>query len=317
METDVKKLAKQQYFKYFKIWFIVFAILLVVSAVLFVGSLLKSDKKAERGNSKAPEERVYDYAEVLTDNEEEKLRELIEEAEEAIQSDLVLVTINQPVENLTDEQMEEYGYRHNNWDDNMMDYADDFYDYNNYGYEEVGGSGALLLDNWYKVGTDESQGGSWLSTSGEVYEQFGMSEINSVLDEVYYTLDDGEYEAYKAYIDEMVRLMSRSNNDVVVYGSGSGSAYLLGAIFIPIVVAIGFILVNLKSKEGQVTTMANTYVDNGRARVNVSQDQFLRKSVSTRVIQTDSGGSRSSGGGRGGSHRSSSGRSHGGGGRRR
>ena len=115
----------------------------------------------------------------------------------------------------------------------------------------------------------------------------------------------------------MVRLMSRSNNDVVVYGSGS--AYLLGAIFIPIVVAIGFILVNLKSKEGQVTTQANTYVDNGRAKVNVSQDQFLRKSVSTRVIQTDSGGSRSSGGGggRGGSHRSSSGRSHGGGGRRR
>lgn len=310
METDVKKLARQQYFKYFRIWFIVFGVLLVISAVLFVGSLLKSDKKTERTNSKAPEERVYDLADVLTNSEEEKLRELIAEAEAKVQCDLVLVTINQPVENLSEEEIEEYGYRHNNWDDNMMDYADDFYDYNDYGYNEPGGDGALLLDNWY-----EGQAGSWLSTCGEVYEQFGMAEINSVLDEVYYALDDGEYEAYKAYIDEMVRLMSHGSGDVIVYGNGS--SYLLGAIFIPVVVAVGFILINMKSKEGQVTTTANTYVDNGKAKINISQDRFLRKSVSTRVIQTDSGTRSGGGGGRGGSHRSSSGRSHGGGGRRR
>ncbi len=311
MDIDVKKLAKQQYFKYFRIWFIVLGILAVVSVVLFVGSLLKSDEKGERGNSKAPEERVYDYAEVLSSGEEDKLRELIAEAEAEIRCDIVLVTINQPMENLTDEEMEEYGYRHNNWDDNMMDYADDFYDYNNYGYEDVGGSGALLLDNWY-----EGQAGSHLSTSGDVYEMFGMDQINYVLDEVYYGLDDGEYEAYKAYIDAMVRLMSRGNGDVVVYGSGS--SYLLGALLIPIVVAVVFILINLKSKEGKVTTSASTYVDNGKAKINISQDRFIRKSVSTRVIQTSSSGSRSSGGGgRGGSHRSSSGRSHGGGSRRR
>lgn len=311
MDTDVKKLARQQYFSYFKIWFIVFGVLFVISAVLFVGSFMKSGNKNERGNSKAPEERVYDFADVLSNSEENKLRELIAEAEEEIQCDLILVTINQPVENLTDEQMEEYGYRHNNWDDNMMDYADDFYDNNDYGYEDVGGSGALLLDNWY-----DGQAGSWLSTSGEVYEEFGMAEINSVLDEVYYTLDDGEYEAYKAYVDEMVRLMRKGGGDVVVYGNGS--SYLLGAILIPIVVAIVFILTNIKSKEGQVTTNASTYVDNGRAKINISQDNFIRKSVSTRIIQTDSGSrSGGGGGGRGGSHRSSSGRSHGGGGRRR
>lgn len=314
MEVDVKKLAKQQYFKYFRIWFIVLGILLVVSAVLFVGSILKSDVQSERDNDEAPDERVYDYAEVLTNSEEDKLRELIEEAEEKIQCDLVLVTINQPVENLTEEEMEEYGYRHNNWDDNMMDYADDFYDNYEYGYNEPGGDGALLLDNWY-----EGQAGSWLSTCGEVYEQFGMSEINSVLDEVYYALVDDEedaYGAYKAYIDEMVRLMNRGSGEIEVYGSGS--SYLLGALIIPVVVAIIYIVANMKSKEGKVTTNANTYVDNGRAQINVCQDQFIRKNVTTRVIQTSSsGGSRSGGGGRGGSHRSSSGRSHGGGGRRR
>lgn len=316
MDIDVKKLARQQYFKYFRIWFIVLGIMLAISAVLLVGSLLKTDKKNERNNTKAPEERVYDYANVLSSSEEDKLRELIAKAEAEIQCDLVLVTINQPVENLTDEEMEEYGYRYNNWDDNMMDYADDFYDYNDYGYNEVGGDGALLLDNWYKAGTDESQAGSWLSTCGEVYEQFGMSEINYVLDEVYYALDDGAYEGYKAYIDEMVRLMRRENSDLVVYGSDSG--YLIGAIIIPIIVAVVFVVMNLKSKEGKVTTTASTYVDNGKAKVNVAQDRFIRKSVSTRVIQSSSSGSRSSGGGgRGGSHRSSSGRSHGGGGRRR
>lgn len=313
MDIDVKKLARQQYLKYFKIWFIVLGVLILVSAVLFVGNLLKSDKgNTERNNSKAPEERVYDQADVLTNSEEEKLRELIAEAEAEIQCDLVLVTINQPVEKLSEEEIAEYGYRHNNWDDNMMDMADDFYDYNDYGYNEPGGDGALLLDNWY-----DGQAGSWLSTCGEVYERFGMNEINYVLDEVYFALEDGkgEYEAYKAYIEGMVRLMKRESNDVVVYGSGSG--YLLGAILIPIVVAVGFILVNMKSKEGQVTTNASTYVDNGRTKINISQDRFIRKSVSTRVIQTDSGSRSGGGGGRGGSHRSSSGRSHGGGGRRR
>lgn len=313
MGIDVKKLARQQYLKYFRIWFILLGVLAVIAAVLFVGGLFSSNKSMERNNSKAPEERVYDYAEVLTNGEEEKLRELIAEAEAEICCDLVIVTMNQPVENLSAEEMEEYGYRYNDWDNNMMDYADDFYDDNNYGYNMPGGDGAILVDNWYA-----GQVGNWLSTSGEVYERFGWYEIDRVLDEVEDAYYESAYEAYRTYINEMVRLMGRESSGVKVYGNGS--RYLLGAVFIPIVVAFVFVLVNMREKEGQVTTTASTYVENGKTRMNVIQDRFIRKTVSTRVIQSGSSGGgsgRSGGGGRGGSHRSSSGRSHGGGGRRR
>lgn len=312
MDIDVKKLSKQQYISYFKIWFILLGIVVVVAAVLFVGSLLKPASKSERENTDSPSERVYDNANVLSDKEEDKLRDLIEKTEDRIQCDIILVTINQPVELLSDTEIEKYGYRYNDWEMNMRDLADDFYDYNEFGYDEVGddGDGVLLLDNWYP-----EQEGSWLSTSGKVFEKFGDYEIDRVLDAVWYGLDKGEYEAYAAYVKKVEQLMSGRSGDLVVYGNGG--KYIFAVIAIPLIVALFFILGNIKSKEGKVTTTASTYVANGKPRVNVSQDNYLRKHVTSRIIQTSSssGGTRSGGGG--GGHRSSSGRSHGGGGRRR
>ena len=313
MDIDVKKLAKQQYISYFKIWFIVLGIVVVVAAVLFVGSFLKPAGKSERENTASPSDRVYDHADVLSKKEEKKLEELIEETENRIECDIILVTINQRVENLTDEEMEEYGYRYDDWEMNMRDLADDFYDHNEFGYDEVGddGDGILLLDNWYG-----GQMGSWISTSGEVFEKFGDYEIDRVLDAVDAGLNKSAYAGYAAYVKKVEQLMSGGSGDLVVYGSGS--KYIFAVLIIPIVVALFFVLGNIKSKEGKVTTTAATYVVNGKPKVNVSQDNYLRKHVTSRIIQTSSssgGGTRSGGGG--GGHRSSSGRSHGGGGRRR
>lgn len=312
MDIDVKKLSKQQYISYFKIWFILLGIVVVVAAVLFVGSLLKPASKSERENTDSPSERVYDNANVLSDKEEDKLRDLIEKTEDRIQCDIILVTVDQPVENLSAEEKLKYGYRYDDWEMNMRDIADDFYDHNEFGYDEVGddGDGVLLLDNWYP-----EQEGSWLSTSGKVFEKFGDYEIDRVLDAVWYGLDKGEYEAYAAYVKKVEQLMSGRSGDLVVYGNGG--KYIFAVIAIPLIVALFFILGNIKSKEGKVTTTASTYVANGKPRVNVSQDNYLRKHVTSRIIQTSSssGGTRSGGGG--GGHRSSSGRSHGGGGRRR
>ncbi len=313
MDIDVKKLSRQQYIGYFKIWFIVLGIVLALAAVLFVGGLLKPASKSERENTASPSDRVYDNADVLSKAEEKKLEKLIEETENRIQCDIILVTINQPVENLDPEEREKYGYRYDNWEMNMRDLADDFYDHNEFGYDEVGddGDGVLLLDNWYP-----EQEGSWLSTSGEVFDKFGDYEIDRVLDAVWYGLDKGEYEAYAAYVKKVEQLMSGGSGDLVVYGNGG--KYIFAVIAIPVIVALFFIFGNIKAKEGKVTTTASTYVANGRPKVNVSQDNYLRKHVTSRVIQTSSssgGGTRSGGGG--GGHRSSSGRSHGGGGRRR
>lgn len=317
MATDVKKLARQQYFKYFRIWFIVLGIAAIAAGVLFVMSMMNPKDYPERENDEAPSERVYDDADILSDKEEDKLRELIEETEQKIQCDIILVTIKQPVENLDEDEIEKYGYRYDDWEANMQDIADDFYDEREFGYNEAGdnGNGILLLDNWYP-----NQEGSWISTSGDAYAILGEYEIDRILDAVYESIDNDPYDAYKAYVKAAEKYLMDEKYDegVVVYGESN--AYLIGAIAIPIIVAIVFVFVNKKSKAGKVTTTASTYVANGRPRVNISQDNFLRKSVSTRIIQTSSsgGGTRSGGGGGfGGGHRSSSGRMHGGGGRRR
>lgn len=313
MDTDIKKLAKQQYFKYFRFWFIVLIIMIVVAAALFVGQLVKGDSYVERENDDAPSERVYDDANVLSDKEEDKLRELIEETEKRIQCDIILMTIEQPVENLSDNEIAEYNYRFNDWELNMQDIADDFYDHNEFGYDESGddGDGILLLDNWYP-----DQEGTHISTSGDAFAKLGTYEIDRIIDDVYKYIDNNPYKAYCAYVKKAEQLLSdRDSQRIVIYGNGS--KYLLGAILIPIIVAVAFILINRKSKEGKVTTTASTYVANGKPRVNVSQDNFIRKNVTSRVIQTSSSGGTRSGGGYGGGHRSSSGRSHGGGSRRR
>ena len=80
MEYNFKREARKQYFRYFRIWFIGLAILAVVCGVLGVMRFLES--RRGRTNNEAPAERVYDYADVLTDAEEEQLRRYIAEKED-------------------------------------------------------------------------------------------------------------------------------------------------------------------------------------------------------------------------------------------
>lgn len=297
MEMNVKKEAGRQYLKYFRIWFIITGVFVALGLVFGVASLFSGEagKNPERQNMSAPKERVYDFADVLTDAEEKNLREYIARKEPLIQADIVLVTIKEDVESGA------YG-----WETAMMNYADDFYDQKLYGYDAVNGNGVLLLDNWY-----DGQAGSWLSTCGNVYYRFGDYEINRVLDAVYYGLDDGAYEAYLDYIDTVYYLMADE-------GQMESASLSLGMILgLPFMVALIYALVNLRQSKAKVTTQANTYVEGGRPVMRVSRDDFIRKHVVTRRIETNSG-SRSGGhSGGGGGHRSSGGVSHGGGGRRR
>ena len=293
-DKEVKIEARKQYLKYFRIWFILAGVLLVIAILVSGARMLSREERGERRNTSAPGERVYDYAQVLTEQEEQQLREYIARMEPIIQADIVLVTTN-----------EYMGDSDSAWEYAMMNRADDFYDENNYGYDKVHGNGMLILDNFY-----EGQAGSWLSTCGNVYERFGDYEINRVLDDIYYGLDAGEFSAYMDGIDTACRYMSVEEDD---YSIPFGAILIL-----PTVVALVYALANLHQKKAADTTQATTYVAGGRPVMRVQRDDFIRKSVSKRRIQTSSssgGGSHSSG--RGGSHRSSSGVSHGGGGRRR
>ncbi len=311
MSDGIKKEIGKQYFRYFRIWFIIIGILLAVTAVLGVGRMKEGNIR--RTNQEAPSERVYDYADVLTDAEEENLRKRIAEAEGLLHIDIVLVTLNQPMEG--EEAMQQYGFRSVEWEQNMMDYSDDFWEEKRYGYNSsIEGDGCLLLHNWY-----EGQSGGNLSTSGRVEAWFSNEDIGDVMDAVAKYGKTDPYKAYLAYVEEVCFLMSPED------GSGSRNAAfpLAVVIILPLVAALGFAVVNLRQKKAADTTTASTYVEGGKPVMRARSDDFIRKSVVTRKIETNSGSSsgRSSGGssshrGGGGHHTSRSGASHGGGSRR-
>lgn len=285
----------KQYFSYFKFLFITIGVLaLLTGGIGLVRSLTENHV---RKNGEAPEERVFDYADVLTAAEEKKLAEQIAKREKQIGCDIVIVTIDLSV-------IDHYGYGANtdsNWSRAMRDFADDFYDENDFGYDRVHGDGVLLLDNWY-----EDEKGSWLSTCGRVLERYSNSMIDSVLDDVYDRVEKSPYKAYSAYIEDIYHDMSRGRiniNPLIPLG-------------VAVVAAVIFIASHMKTKEGEKTTGASTYVENGSVQFTVMRDELINKHVTSVAYNpsSSSGGGHSGGGGR---HTSRGGVSHGGGGRRR
>lgn len=279
----------KKYIKHFSVLLIIFAIVLV----LFVVALIKKgpDKEEqgvyERTNTEClTDERVFDYADVLSDDEEKSLRDLIAEKEDEIGCDIVLVTISDP----------DYA-----GDTAMMNYADDFYDNYKYGYDAPWGDGALYLDNMLGVGNSYS----WFSTSGRVEDTYSTSMINHLIDGVCDKVNADPYDAYVYYINSLSATMS--GEDVSMY-----EAIPWYAIWgVAAVVTFVYVLVCINHNVGKKTTSANTYVAGGAAQFPDRRDVFISKHTTRRTIQSNSG----SGGG-GGHHTSSGGHSHGGGGGR-
>lgn len=294
MEKEIKQLAVKQYVRYFRVWFIIVAVLIVLAGVL--AGMNSLGTKENRKNDAAPTERVYDYADVLTGEEEQQLREYIAKSEKKYKIDLVLVTINEDVES------------QGRWEQVMMNKADDFYDENQYGYNKIHGDGALLLDNWYKD-TNGSQAGSWISTCGIVEHRLGDYEIDRVLDVVYDKVETNPFAAYKAYVDKTCQYAQEGQSRIRI-------PWIL-VLVLPIVIAAMYAVAHLHQRPAKDTTTASTYIAGGKPVMRNQKDEFSRKSVVTHRISTDSssGGSYRSGGG--GHHVSRGGVSHGGGGRRR
>lgn len=299
MDNDLKRETRRQYLHYFRFWFIGIGILAFVAAALWIGKSVGSN--VPRTNNDAPAERVYDYADVLTDSEEEDLRRYIAKMEKKAHIDIVLVTINYSVEG--EEAMAEHGLSSPDWEKNMETIADDFWDENHYGYNKgFEGDGALLLHNWYP-----GQNGEHLSTSGSVERRFSLRDIDTVLYAVDDHYADDPCKAYRAYVEEVCRLMGASLEVPFPWAL---------ALVLPVVITLIYAVTGASQKKAENTVAVNAYVAGGKPDLKEKSDDFLYKRVTTRKIETSgegSGGSRSGGGGGGGHHHSSSGASHGGG----
>lgn len=295
MDNDVKREARRQYLRYFRIWFIVIGILLAVAVGVRVVRSMRSDNS--RGNNRAPKERVYDEADVLTDREEEKLREYIARVEKEVHADFVIRTISQPVEG---SEALSYGCLYTDYEKNMQDIADTFWDENKFGYNKGWeGDGSVLLYNHYP-----GQNGAAISTSGKIEDRLSNRELDLIQDAIYADRSS-PYKMCVAYIDGVCKYATSENS--VKFDS----TYYLGAVLIPLIVAGVFAASHLSGNKARKTVAANAYVVGGKPVMRGQSDDFVRKHVTQRKIETSSsGGSRSSGGG--GHHVSRGGASHGG-----
>lgn len=287
----------REYLHYFRFLFISIGVMFTLWLVVFLvkgntGNYVRTNTEC------TTEERVFDYADVLTDTEEEKLREQIAQREKQIGADIVLVTLN--------ESLKEYARAYDEnapYSEFTMIYADDFYDEHKFGYNKPIGDGILLLDNIYRE--DDGKVYTWLCTTGKVQSKYSTGMIDRALDVFYENVDTNPYLAYKNFVDQVYYDMEDKNIDMPWY------IPLIGAIL-----AAGiYVVVNIVQRGGKKTTNQRSYVNGGQPNLKHKEDIFLRKHVTKVKIETSS--SSGGGGGGGGSHVSRSGSSHGGGGRSR
>ena len=135
------------------------------------------------------EEKIYDYSDILTDEEETIIKEKIDKYIEHTNMDMVFVSINLPYS--IDEQNENF--------------AADFYDYNDFGINFESYSGVLLLRNTYE---QDPYFNVYMFGKAQLYYSFSRSE--SMLDNIYPYFKSHDYitglnifiDNYTSYYDQ-------------------------------------------------------------------------------------------------------------------
>lgn len=272
------------------------AVLLVIYLILFGLNRATSGEYVRR-NNRAPSERVYDYADVLSDSEERSLEELIAMREDQIGCDIVLVTLDEPLREFAEGYMG-YGLSEDRY---VQVYADAFFDEYAYGYNKPYGDCCVFVDNWNRSDSRYGYAYNWLLTSGRAEDEFSDSMLDRVIDDVNAKVNDNPYEAYKTYVNNIYRYMSG-------HGLAAEKISFSMIVVIALVISVIYLLVHLSMNKGRRTTLSNTYVNGGNPKINQMQDLFLTRNVTTRKIQTSSGKS----GGGGGHHTTRGGHSVGG-----
>lgn len=246
-------------------------------------------------------DKVYDFADLLTNVEEENLYNQVKDYINDTNYDLALVTTKE------------------NPKDSAMDYADDFFDYNNFGKNKTRDGIVILIDMFNRE--------LYVSTSGYAIKMYDDFRIEKILDSGYsYITNEDYYNAFSNMIDTMFNYYELdfpdSNSDIEIdeYGNVSYIRYMpyqLVAIISIIVTIIVPIVLYKKSRLKIKSISVISYLR--LKKLTIKKDELINSYVNKRRRETSSSGGysgRSSGGSGSSFHSSSSGRSHGGGGRK-
>ena len=232
--------------------------------------------------------RLVDEADILTDYEEAELISKLDSVSEELQFDVVIATV--------------YGLN----GEYIRDYADDYYDYNGFGFGANADGCILLVD---MEGRDW-----WISTCGYGITALTDAGIEYIGNQFESDLSNGYYyDGFETYVNLVEDFVVQSLTGSP-YDSGNlpkeGYNWGFGIIF-SLVVGFGIALISVLVMKGKLKSVrqqsaAHDYLVPGSMNVTVSRDIFLYRNVTRRAKPKESSGSST--------HTSSSGRSHGGGG---
>ncbi len=212
---------------------------------------------------------LVDEADLLTDREEERLLEQLEQVRDQHDLDIVIVTVDD-----TDGQY-------------IRDYADDYYDYNGYADD-----GVLLL-----VDMDSRQW--WITGTGAGVDIFTSSVIDHIGDEFEDALSDGDYaEAFEIYVEQCAYYIEDPFE--------AGISIIIALVFglFSALIATGVMRGQLKSVRSKAA--AADYLKPGSMVITNAHELYLysnvtrvkREQSSSGVHTSSSGRSHSGGGGR-------------------
>lgn len=222
-------------------------------------------------------EKVYDFADLFTDEEEQQLYTKITNYINEYNLDLAVVTIDE--NNKT-----------------PREYADDFYDYNDFNQQ----GGILFL-------IDMDNRKIYMSTTGEAIKMYNDYRINTALDEVYtYMSDEEYYEGTSSYIDKISDYAKKgvptSNNEEKSLTSSIFMSLLIGLIG----TAIIMVILIFKNRMVKKATTAREYLNKNSIKIQNMGEILISSNTTKHEIDHSSSGSST--------HTGSSGSSHGGGG---
>ena len=253
-----------------KVYFLVMSLILILSFTSSFSTVFTKVYAEDR----LP--RLQDKADVLTEEEETSLLKKLDEISERQQIDVVILTMKNQADR-----------------SNITAYADDYFDYNGFGFGSDGDGLVLVMDYGSRA---------WaISTKGKAISIFTDAGQKYITDKIMPYLSDGDtYKGFETYAELCdVDNLPKERNMPFIIGGAVIPALLLAAII------CGILTSQLKTVVEQY--QADNYVLKDSFNVTDAQDLFLYKNVVKTKIEKSSS---SSGGSS--THTSSSGSTHGG-----
>ncbi len=263
-------------------------LLLALCVICMVGLLCGFDESAQK---------IFDNANLFTDQEEERLTELAVDMAEQISMDVLICTTN-TTNGLS-----------------IDDYAHEFYQNGGFGYDGRGGAGVMLVIDMgsRRLSVYESQ-------LEDVHFRFLDAELDVMIDAVSPYLTDQDY--YGGAVEFIDMLPTYSDEEQVsdpgAYDGTGDTQYTvdgkpiketrwpLRLLIAAVIASIAVIIMHFSQKSKKVTN-PHVYMRDNRLDLREHSDIYTHTTTVKRKIETDNG---SGGGHSGGSHSGGGSHSH-------